>query len=80
MDRVVPASPCSADPDPKRIPVEKDTHPSGGWRGHSRSADCKTPKEFAASSNKLEKLEGGIPAKFIQLAEDAHVCKVVLQD
>ena len=40
----------------------------------------KSPEEFAASINKLEQLEGGVPAKFVQMAEDANVWKVVLQD
>ena len=39
-----------------------------------------SPREFAASINKLECLSGGIPAKFVQLAEDANVWKVALQD
>ena len=34
--------------------------------------------EFAASINRLERLDGDTPAKFVQLAEDANVWKVVL--
>ena len=32
-----------------------------------------SPEEFVASINRLEHLRGGIPAKFVQLAEDANV-------
>ena len=39
-----------------------------------------SPEQFAALINKLEQLEGGVPAKFVQMAEDANVWKVVLQD
>ena len=39
-----------------------------------------SPEEFVASINRLEHLKGGIPAKFVQLAEDANAWKVVIQD
>ena len=39
-----------------------------------------SPEEFVASINKFEWLEGGVPAKFVQMAEDANVWKVVLHD
>ena len=39
-----------------------------------------SPEEFVASINKLEWLEGGVPTKFVQMAEDANVWKVVLHD
>ena len=38
-----------------------------------------SPGEFAAYINNLQQLDGGIPAKFVQMVEDANVWKVGLQ-
>ena len=51
----------------------------------SEQSDVKTlkevsPKEFAAYINKVEQLDGGVPAKFVQMVEDANVWRIVPQD